>query len=149
MQILLLENIAKIGRKGEIVSVAEGYGRNFILKKKLGIIPTAQDIAKYKSNQAKQESTAQERLSNLQDLQARLENYELTLQVKANTEGHLFGAIKEIDILEPLNREFSQLLDKSMIKITSPIKELGKYIVEIQLTSNIKTKITLYVKAEK
>lgn len=149
MQILLLENIAKIGRKGEIVSVAEGYGRNFILKKKLGIIPNAQDIAKYKSNQAKQESTAQERLSNLQDLQARLENYELTLQVKANTEGHLFGAIKEIDILEPLNREFSQLLDKSMIKITSPIKELGKYIVEIQLTSNIKTKITLYVKAEK
>lgn len=149
MQILLLENIAKIGRKGEIVSVAEGYGRNFILKKKLGIIPTAQDIAKYKSNQAKQESTAQERLSNLQDLQARLENYELTLQVKANTEGHLFGAIKEIDILEPLNREFSQLLDKSMIQITSPIKELGKYIVEIQLTSNIKTKITLYVKAEK
>lgn len=149
MQILLLENIAKIGRKGEIVSVAEGYGRNFILKKKLGIIPTAQDIAKYKSNQAKQESTAQERLSNLQDLQARLENYELTLQAKANTEGHLFGAIKEIDILEPLNREFSQLLDKSMIQITSPIKELGKYIVEIQLTSNIKTKITLYVKAEK
>lgn len=149
MQILLLENIAKIGRKGEIVSVAEGYGRNFILKKKLGIIPTAQDISKYKSNQAKQESTAQERLSNLQDLQARLENYELTLQVKANTEGHLFGAIKEIDILEPLNREFSQLLDKSMIQITSPIKELGKYIVEIQLTSNIKTKITLYVKAEK
>lgn len=149
MQILLLENIAKIGRKGEIVSVAEGYGRNFILKKKLGIIPTAQDIAKYKSNQAKQESTAQDRLSNLQDLQARLENYELTLQAKANTEGHLFGAIKEIDILEPLNREFSQLLDKSMIQITSPIKELGKYIVEIQLTSNIKTKITLYVKAEK
>lgn len=149
MQILLLENIAKIGRKGEIVSVAEGYGRNFILKKKLGIIPTAQDIAKYKSNQAKQESTAQERLSNLQDLQARLENYELTLQVKANTEGHLFGAIKEIDIVEPLNREFSQLLDKSMIQITSPIKELGQYNIEIQLTPNIKTKIILYVKAEK
>lgn len=149
MQILLLENIAKIGRKGEIVSVAEGYGRNFIIKKKLGIIPTAQDIAKYKSNQAKQESTAQERLLNLQDLQARLENYELTLQVKANTEGYLFGAIKEIDILEPLNRKFSQLLDKSMIQIASPIKELGKYTIEIQLTSNIKTKITLYVKAEK
>jgi large subunit ribosomal protein L9 len=149
MQILLLENIAKIGRKGEIVSVAEGYGRNFILKKKLGIIPTAQDIAKYKSNQIKKETTAQEKLLNLQDLQTKLENYELVLQVKANTEGHLFGAIKEIDILEPLNREFSQLLDKSMIKIASPIKELGEYIVEIQLTSNIKTKITLYVKAEK
>jgi len=148
MQILLLENIAKIGRKGEIVSVAEGYGRNFILKKKLGIIPTAQDIAKYKSNQIKKETTAQEKLSNLQDLQAKLENYELVLQVKANTEGHLFGAIKDTDILEPLNREFGQLLDKSMIKIPSPIKELGQYTISIQLTSNITTKITLYVKAE-
>jgi large subunit ribosomal protein L9 len=148
MQILLLENIAKIGRKGEIVSVAEGYGRNFILKKKLGIIPTAQDIAKYKSNQIKKETTAQEKLSNLQNLQAKLENYELVLQVKANAEGHLFGAIKEADILEPLNREFAQLLDKSMIKIPSPIKELGQYTISIQLTSNITTKITLYVKAE-
>jgi len=148
MQILLLENIAKIGRKGEIVSVAEGYGRNFILKKKLGIIPTAQDIAKYKSNQIKKETTAQEKLSNLQNLQAKLENYELVLQVKANAEGHLFGAIKEADILEPLNREFAQLLDKSMIKIPSPIKELGQYTISIQLTSNITTKIILYVKAE-
>lgn len=149
MQILLLENIAKIGRKGEIVSVAEGYGRNFILKKKLGIIPTAQDIAKYKSNQAKQESTAQEILLNLQNLQSRLDNYELTIIAKANREGYLFGAIKEIDILEPLNKEFSQLLDKSMIKITSPIKKLGKYTIDIQLTSTIKIKIILYVKAEK
>lgn len=148
MQILLLENIAKIGRKGEIVSVAEGYGRNFILKKKLGIIPTAQDIAKYKSNQIKKETTAQEKLLNLQDLQAKLENYELVLQVKANAEGHLFGAIKDTDILEPLNREFGQLLNKSMIKIPNPIKELGQYTISIQLTPNITTKITLYVKAE-
>lgn len=149
MQILLTSNVDKVGRKGEIVTVAEGYGRNFILKKKLGIIPTAQDIAKYKANQSKRQKVSQERLSSLQNLQIKLENYELILQVKANEEGHLFGAIKEIDILEPLNREFGQLLDKSMIKITSPIKELGQYIIDIQLTSTIKTKLILYVKSEK
>jgi len=149
MQILLTSNVDKVGKKGEIVSVAEGYGRNFILKKKLGIIPTTQDIAKYKSNQTKKETTAQAKLSNLQNLQIKLENYELVLQVKANEEGHLFGAIKDTDILEPLNIKFGQILDKSMIKITSPIKELGQYTIDIQLTSTIKTKIILYVKSEK
>lgn len=149
MQILLTSNVDKVGRKGEIVTVAEGYGRNFILKKKLGIIPTAQDIAKYKANQSKRQKVSQERLSSLQNLQIKLEDYELILQVKANEEGHLFGAIKEIDILEPLNREFGQLLDKSMIKIINPIKELGQYIIDIQLTSTIKTKLILYVKSEK
>ena len=149
MQILLTENVDKVGRKGELVTVAEGYGRNFILKKKLGIIPTAQDIAKYKANQSKQQMTAQERFSNLQALQAKLENYELIIQVKANTEGHLFGAIKETDIVEFLNTEFGQLLDKSMLKINSPIKKLGQYNIDIQLTPTIKTKIILYVKSEK
>jgi len=149
MQILLISNVDKVGKKGEIVNVAEGYGRNFILKKQLGIIPTAQDITKYKANQSNQQTRSQARLLNLQNLQAKLENYELVLQVKANNEGHLFGAIKDTDILEPLNREFGQLLDKSMIKITSPIKELGQYNIDIQLTSTIKTKITLYVKSEK
>lgn len=149
MQILLISNVDKVGKKGEIVNVAEGYGRNFILKKQLGIIPTAQDITKYKANQSNQQNRSQARLLNLQNLQAKLENYELVLQVKANTEGHLFGAIKDTDILEPLNREFGQLLDKSMIKITSPIKELGQYNIDIQITSTIKTKITLYVKSEK
>lgn len=149
MQILLISNVDKVGKKGEIVNVAEGYGRNFILKKQLGIIPTAQDITKYKANQSNQQNRSQARLLNLQNLQAKLENYELVLQVKANNEGHLFGAIKDTDILEPLNKEFGQLLDKSMIKITSPIKELGQYNIDIQLTSTIKTKITLYVKSEK
>jgi large subunit ribosomal protein L9 len=149
MQILLTSNVDKVGRKGEIVTVAEGYGRNFILKKKLGIIPTTQDIAKYKANQSKQQKVSQERISSLQNLQTKLEDYELILQVKANEEGHLFGAIKETDILEPLNREFGQLLDKSMIKIINPIKELGQYTIDIQLTSTIKTKIILYVKSEK
>ncbi|MGA1046448.1 MAG: 50S ribosomal protein L9 [Minisyncoccia bacterium] len=149
MQILLISNVDKVGRKGEIVTVSEGYGRNFILKKKLGIIPTAQDINKYKANQSNQQTRSQVKLLSLQNLQSKLENYELVLQVKANTEGHLFGAIKDTDILEPLNREFGQLLDKAMIKITSPIKELGQYNIDIQLTSTIKTKITLYVKSEK
>lgn len=149
MKILLISNVDKVGRKGEIVTVSEGYGRNFILKKQLGIIPTAQDINKYKANQSNQQTRSQVKLSSLQNLQAKLENYELVLQVKANTEGHLFGAIKDTDILEPLNREFGQLLDKAMIKITSPIKELGQYNIDIQLTSTIKTKITLYVKSEK
>lgn len=149
MQILLTENVAKVGKKGELVIVAEGYARNFILKKKLGIIPTAQDISKYKANQSKEQITAQERLSNLEALKAKLENYELIMPVKANTEGHLFGAIKETDIVELLKAKFSQLLDKSMIKIASPIKELGQYNIDIQLTSTIKTKIILYVKSEK
>jgi large subunit ribosomal protein L9 len=149
MQILLTENVDKVGKKGELVTVAEGYGRNFILKKKLGIIPTAQDIAKYKANQSKQQMTAQERFSKLQALQSKLENYELVIRVKANTEGHLFGAIKETDIVEILNTKFGQLLDKSMLKINSPIKKLGQYNIDIQLTSTIKTKIILYVKSEK
>lgn len=148
MQILLTANVDKVGRKGEIVTVSEGYGRNFLLKRRLGIIPTAQDIARNKSNLAKKESLEKEKINLLQNIKTDLEDYELTLEFKANDEGHLFGAVKESDILEVLNSKFDNALDKSMIKIASPIKAVGQYEIDINLTTNIKTKIKLYVQAK-
>lgn len=148
MQILLTANVDKIGRKGEIVDVSEGYGRNFLLKRRLGIIPTAQDIARNRSNLAKKEALEQEKIKLFHNIRTDLEDYELTLELKANNEGHLFGAVKELDILEALNSKFDNALDKSMIKITSPIKAVGQYEIYINLTHNIKTKIKLYVQAK-
>lgn len=148
MQILLTANVDKIGRKGEIVDVSEGYGRNFLLKRRLGVIPTAQDIARNRSNLAKKEALEQEKIKLFHNIRTDLEDYELTLELKANNEGHLFGAVKELDILEALNSKFNNVLDKSMINIASPIKSVGQYEIDINLTHNIKTKIKLYVQAK-
>lgn len=148
MQILLTANVDKVGRKGEIVTVSEGYGRNFLLKRRLGVIPTSQDVALNKSNLAKKEALEKEKINLLQTIKIDLEDYELTLEFKANDEGHLFGAVKESDILEALNTKFNNVLDKSMIKIVSPIKAVGQYEIDMHLTTNIKTKIKLYVQAK-
>lgn len=149
MQILLNANVDKVGRKGEIVTVSEGYGRNFLLKRRLGVIPTAQDIARNRSELAKKESLAKEKIELLSDIKDQLEGYELTLEFKANSEGHLFGAVKELDIIDSLNQSFHNALDKSMIHIATPIKEIGQYEIDIHLANNIKTNIKLYVKAKK
>ncbi|MEY3471042.1 MAG: hypothetical protein RLZZ223_392 [Candidatus Parcubacteria bacterium] len=149
MQILLKANVDKVGRKGDIVAVSEGYGRNFLLKRRLGIIPTAQDIAVNKSNLAKKEALEQEKITLFQTIKKDLEDYKLTLEFKSNEDGHLFGAVKESDILEALNARFDNVLNKSMIHIASPIKAIGEYEIDINLHSNIKTKIKLYVQAKK
>jgi large subunit ribosomal protein L9 len=148
MQILLNQDVPSIGKKGDIITVSEGYGRNFLLRKRLGIIPTSQDIAR-KNSQAKQ-SAANEKahLEALNNLKAKLENYSLTFFAKTNSEGHLFGAIKESDIVSKLNTEFGELFEKQMIHLVTPIKSIGDYTIDIDLTPTIKTKIELYVKSE-
>lgn len=148
MQILLHQDVPSIGKKGDIITVSEGYGRNFLLRKRLGIIPTAQDIARKNSQFKQSEANEKAHLEALNNLKAKLEHYSLTFVVKTNSEGHLFGAIKESDILAQLNNEFGELLEKQMIHIASPIKAIGEYTVNIHLTPIIKTKIELYVKSE-
>jgi large subunit ribosomal protein L9 len=148
MQILLNQDVPSIGKKGDIITVSEGYGRNFLLRKKLGIIPTAQDIARKNSQVKQSEANEKAHLEALTNLKSKLENYSLTFVAKTNTEGHLFGAIKESDIVSKLNSEFGALLEKSMIHIASPIKAIGDYTIDIHLNPIIKTKIELYVKSE-
>lgn len=148
MQILLNQDVPSIGKKGDIIIVSEGYGRNFLLRKRLGVIPTAQDIARKKSQIQQSKANEQSHLEALNNLKAKLEHYSLTFVTKTNSEGHLFGAIKESDIVTRLNNEFGALLEKQMIHITNPIKAIGEYTIDIHLTSIIKTKIQLYVKPE-
>ncbi len=148
IQILLIENVPKIGKKGDIVTVSDGYGRNFLIRKHMGVIPTSQDIAKYKAQIDKAHYTEQARIQELQQLKEKLEAYSITFTVKTNKEGHLFGAIKESDIILRIKDSFGISLDKSMIIIDHPIKAIGEYTVQVHLTPIIKTKIQLYVKSE-
>lgn len=148
MQILLYQDVPSVGKKGDIVTVSEGYGRNFILRKKLGVIPTPQDISRHNAQQKNLEETQKVHQEALENLKIQLDQYVLTFIVKTNAEGHLFGAIKEQDIVTRLNKEFGDLLTKHMIHIPKPIKVVGEYTIEIHLTSIIKTKIQLYVKSE-
>jgi large subunit ribosomal protein L9 len=148
MQILLNQDVPSIGKKGDIITISEGYGRNFLLRKRLGIIPTAQDIARKNSQVKQSEANEKAHLEALNNLKSKLENYSLTFIAKTNSEGHLFGAIKESDIVLKLNTEFGELFEKQMIHIASPIKAIGKYTIDIHLTHIIKTKLELYVNSE-
>jgi large subunit ribosomal protein L9 len=149
MQILLTQSIPKIGNKGDIVTVSEGYGRNYILKKRLGIIPKPADIARYQKTIQQISEQKQIKQQQLKDYADILADTEISLNVKTNEKGHLFGAIKESDIVDVINDQYHILLDTSMIIIDAPIKSIGKYTITIQFNHPIIINIFLYVHSNK
>lgn len=98
MQIVLLEDVKSLGKKGEIVKVNEGYGRNFILPKKLGVEATAKNLNDLKLKKANEEKVAAKLLEEARELGAKLEKASVTLSIKAGENGKAFGSVSSKEI---------------------------------------------------
>jgi len=147
MQILLKASIPKIGNRGEIVTVTDGYGRNYLLKHGLGIVPQAKDIAQYQQSKQKAAQTEKTRQEELLALSKKLDQVAIIMVRKTNQQGHLFAGIKEVDIAELISEKFKVKLDKSMVILPETIKVIGKYDIQVRFSPNLITKIHLHVKS--
>ena len=145
MKVILLHNVKKIGKKGEVVEVADGYANGFILPKRLGE-PVTPDAIKQLKNEQNQvvKATESEKKSD-KKLYETISGKEVTLRVQANDKGHLFASIGPKDIAAVIQNKFGALIDPSSI-ITEPIKDIDNYVVPIEIGKN---KGTLLVKVEK
>ncbi len=146
MQVILLEDVKKLGKKGEIVEISDGYARNFVLPKKLGVEANSKNRNDLKLQKANADKIAKEQLEAARVLAGALETKEVALKMKSGEGGKAFGSISSKEIAQAAKEQCGLELDKKKIQLPEPIKALGVYEVSVKLhpkvTGKLKVKVT-------
>ena len=146
MKVILLEDVKTLGKKGEIVNVNDGYARNFILKKNLGLEATGKNLNDLKLQQQNAAKVAKEKLETAQALAKDLEDKSITVKIQAGVEGKVFGSISSKEIALEAKKQLGMDIDKKKIVIPDAIKSLGTYNVNIKLHKDVVGKLAVKLK---
>jgi large subunit ribosomal protein L9 len=145
MKVILLQDVKALGKKGQMVEVSDGYARNFILKKNLGVEATNKNLNDLKLQKAHEDKLAKEQLEAAQALAKDLEEKEIVCQMKVGEGGKTFGSISTKEIAQAVKEQLSLDLDKKKMVLDEPIKSLGTYNVKLklhpQVTGSLKVKV--------
>ncbi len=147
MKVILQEDVKSLGKMGDVVNVADGYARNFLIPKKLGVEANVKSIKALEHEKRKIEDKAKKIRNDAQGLAERLSASALTLSAKAGEEEKLFGSITSMDIAEALKKEGFDI-DKKRILLDEPIKRLGTYSVGIKVHHDVTAQVQVKVVAE-
>ena len=146
MKIILLQDEKKLGKKGDIIEASEGYARNYILPKKIGVEATAKNMNDLKLQKANQERIAQEQLDAAKALAADLESKIVVVKIKAGEGGKTFGSVSSKEIAEAAKAQIDLELDKKKIQLSSPIRTLGVTMVPVKLHPKVTAELKVHVK---
>jgi large subunit ribosomal protein L9 len=147
MKVILQDEVKNLGKIGDVVTVADGYARNFLIPKKLAVEANVKNIKSLEHEKRKIEDRAKKIRNEAQGLTERLSAMTLTLRAKAGEEERLFGSITSMDIAEALKREGVEI-DRKRILLDEPIKRLGSYSVGIKVHHQITAQVNIQVIAE-
>ena len=146
MKVILLEDVKSLGKKGDVVDVNDGYARNFVLPKKLGIEANNKNMNDLKLKKANDEKLAQEQLKAAQDFAKAMEEDEVVLSMKAGEGGRTFGSISTKEIAQGYKERCGKEIDKKKIILPEAIKSFGVFEVGVKLhpsvTGKLKVKVT-------
>ena len=145
MKVILLEDVKSLGKKGEIVNVSDGYARNFVLPKKLGVEANAKNMNDLKLQKANAEKVAQEQLEAAQELAEVLKTKEVVLKMKSGEGGRAFGSVSSKEIAQAAKEQCGLELDKKKIQLPEAIKALGVYEVGVKLHTKVIGKLKVKV----
>ena len=145
MKVILLEDVKSLGKKGEIVDVSDGYARNFILAKKLGLEATSKNLNDLKLKKAHEDKLAAQRLQEAKDFAAKLEGLQVTLKIKAGEGGKLFGSISSKEIAEAAKEQLGLEIDKKKLVLPNPIKAIGTTDVPVKLHPQVTGELKVIV----
>lgn len=147
MEVILKEDVPKLGARGDVVKVAEGYGRNYLLPRKLAIEATAANRAVIEQMKQASARRAERERADAQTLAGNFEGVSLTFYRKAGEREHLFGSVTSGDIAEELEqRGFN--VDRRKIVLPEPIKTVGEFTVPIRLHKDVATSVQVVVEKE-
>ena len=144
MKVILLQDVKKMGKKGDVIEASDGYTRNYLFPRKLAEEATANALHVVN---AKKENERKKKLAELeaaQKLAAELKGKEVTINAKAGDNGRLFGAITNKDVAEVINSQFNLSIDKKKI-VVNTIKVAGTYEVEVKLYPEVSTKMKVNI----
>ena len=148
MQVILLKDVDKVGLRGEVVEVARGYARNFLVPRKLAEPASpgrVAEIQKRAERRARQEAGTFEQA---RELAATLERAELRFEVKAGPTGSLFGSVTPTDLADEIWRVAKVRVDRRKIGLGDPIKKIGRYEVPVELFTDVTVDVTTLVVPE-
>lgn len=145
MEIVLLEDVKALGKKGQIVTVNDGYARNFILPKKLGVEATSKNLNDLKLKKANDARLAAEVLAAAKELAAKLDESKVTLSIKAGEGGRAFGSVSNKEISKAITDQLGLEIDKKKIVLNDPIKSIGSFEVPIKLHKEVTARLAVKV----
>lgn len=146
MKVILLEDVKSLGKKGEIVNINDGYARNFIFPKKLGIEATNKNLNDLKLKKAHEEKVAQDIYEEAKALALKVAEKPVVLTIKSGEGGKTFGSISSKEIAKAALDQLGLELDKKKIQLSEPIKTLGTTIVPVKLHPKVVGELTVNVK---
>ena len=148
MKIILIEDVKALGKKGEIVNVNDGYARNFILPKKLGLEATGKNLNDLKLQKANEEKVAQEIWDEAKELGKKLEAGKVELAIKIGEGGRAFGSVSSKEISVAVKEQMGYDIDKKKNQLKDAIKALGTHMVPVKLHAKVTAELKVVVTEE-
>lgn len=148
MEVILLEDVKNVGKKGDVVKVNDGYGRNVLIKKKQALEATGKNLNDLKLKKANDERIAAENLKAAKELGKKLEQSEITIKIKVGEGGKTFGSVSSKEIAEEVKSQLGFDVDKKKIQLKDAIKVVGTHEVKIKLHPQVTTTLKVNVEGK-
>lgn len=145
MKVILLQDVKSLGKKGEVVNVNDGYARNFIFPKKLGVEANGKNMNDLKLQKQNQEKVAQENLEAAQELAKKLEAGKVEVAIKTGEGGKTFGSVSSKEIAVAVKEQMGYEIDKKKIQMKESIKSLGMHQVPVKLHPKVTAELKVHV----
>ena len=148
MKVVLLQDVSRLGRAGEVKEVADGYGRNYLLPRKLAVLATPSVLKAAEIKLQQQAQRQQQLIAELSELAQQIEGVTITFKKKVAAEDRLYGSIKNADIAQEISKIAGTEIDKEKVELEEPIRQLGSYEITVRLLQGLEPKITVIVEEE-
>lgn len=146
MKVILLQDVKALGKKGEVVNVNDGYARNFILPKKLGVEANGKNLNDLKLQKNNEAKVAQEHLDAAKKLAEELKAGKVVLTMKVGEGGRTFGSVSSKEISEAAKKQLNLDIDKKKLQMENPIRNLGVTNVPVRLHPKVTGSLKVWVK---
>lgn len=144
MQLVLTEDVAHLGKQGELVEVKPGYGRNYLLPNGLATIPSDHNLRLLERYKQRVHQAREARIADLKALAEQINRVTVTIEANANEEGHLYGSVGAPEIAKALRAQ-NLMVDPDMVRLEGPIRECALYAVKLNLGHDIETEVKVLV----
>ncbi len=148
MEVILLEDVKNVGKKGEVVKVNDGFARNVLIKKKQGLEATGKNLNDLKLKKANDDKIAAENLEAAKKLAAKIEESKITIPIKVGAGGKSFGSVSSKEIAEEVKKQLDYDIDKKKVQLKDAIKAAGEYDVKIKLHPQVTASLKVIVEGK-
>ena len=145
MKVILLSDVKKVGKKGEMLEVSDGYARNAIIPKKLGVEATAKNLNDLKLQKQHEAKVAQQIYEEAVALSKEIETKKVVVKIKCGEGGRIFGSVSTKEIAQATKEQTGLELDKKKMQLNDAIKALGTYEIPVKLHTKVTAKLSVQV----